>query len=477
MERRCRVASCGFPEICRREIGFSNYPRFNRRIGGSEAFVKRIDLYGKLNGHEGCVNTVHFSPTGDLLVSGSDDRQIIFWNWATRSKQFSYSSGHSDNVFQARIMPFTDDRSIITSAADGQVRHGRILENGQVNTKRLAKHRGRVHKLAVEPGSPHIFYSCGEDGIVQHFDLRSHTATKLFSCSSIDKQPHGGILNAIVIDPRNPNYIAVGGFDEYARVYDIRNCQWNASSDSARPVNTFSPRHLIGTVNVHITGLAYSNTSELLVSYNDELVYLFQKNMGLGPNPESTSAENLEQMDQPQVYTGHRNSQTVKGVNFFGPNDEYVVSGSDCGHIFIWKKKGGELLRLMVGDRQIVNCLEPHPYVPFLATSGIESNVKLWAPITEDLIPLPNNVEEIMEANKQGREDRSRITLTPDVIMHVLRLQRRQSLAYIERRYSRADMESDDEDEGGDAYVIGFSDGDASSEEGFTGNSRDCSIS
>lgn len=27
----------------------------------------------------------------------------------------------------------------------------------------------------------------------------------------------------------------------------------------------------------------------------------------------------------------------VKDVNFYGLNDEYVVSGSDCGHLFICK--------------------------------------------------------------------------------------------------------------------------------------------
>lgn len=32
----------------------------------------------------------------------------------------------------------------------------------------LARHRGRAHKLAIEPGSSHIFYTCGEDGLVQH---------------------------------------------------------------------------------------------------------------------------------------------------------------------------------------------------------------------------------------------------------------------------------------------------------------------
>lgn len=83
--------------------------------------MKRIDLYGKLNGHEGCVNTVEFNNTGDHLVSGSDDLKIMFWNWEAKILKFSYPSGHVDNIFQTRIMPFTDDRNIVTSAADGQV--------------------------------------------------------------------------------------------------------------------------------------------------------------------------------------------------------------------------------------------------------------------------------------------------------------------------------------------------------------------
>jgi len=52
-----------------------------------------------------------------------------------------------------------------------QVRLGLVQEDGRVNTTMLGKHRGSVYKLAVEPGSPHIFYSCGEDGFVQHVSL------------------------------------------------------------------------------------------------------------------------------------------------------------------------------------------------------------------------------------------------------------------------------------------------------------------
>lgn len=473
-----RVSRGGLSEIWRRELGcFSQPHQFTRRVGGSEALIKRLDRYGKLNGHNGCVNTVYFNPSGDLIVSGSDDKEVIVWNWAAKVKHFAYYSGHSDNIFQARIMPFTDDRTIVTSAADGQVRLAQISDNGKASTKRLGTHRGRVHKLAIEPGSPYIFYSCGEDGLVQHFDLRNSSPTKLFTCSSFSENKHPVRLNSIVVDRRNPNYFAIGGFDEFARVYDIRQYQSYDSLGSDRPVNTFSPRHLIGSDNVHITALAYSIRSELLVSYNDELIYLFQKDMGMGPRPASICPpENLQELDQPQVYSGHRNSQTVKGVSFFGPNDEYIVSGSDCGHVYIWKKKGGELVRMMVGDKNIVNCVEPHPYVPFLATSGFDKSIKLWGPIAKKPAPLPKNVEEIMAANKRGREARARITLSPDVIMHVLRLQRRQGLAYVERRPSASDVDSDDDGEG-DGFILRFTNGDAASDEGLAEDPRECNIS
>jgi WD repeat-containing protein 42A len=57
----------------------------------------------------------------------------------------------------------------------------------------------------------------------------------------------------------------------------------------------------------------------------------------------------------------------------------------------------------MQGDKQIVNCLEPHPYATILATSGIEKDIKVWSPTTPDLIPLSDDVKELMEANKRKK--------------------------------------------------------------------------
>lgn len=81
----------------------------------------RLDLARNLQKHIGCVNTVSFNAHGDILVSGSDDRRVVLWDWETGCIKLSFDSGHNNNIFQAKFIPGTDDRSIVTCAADGQV--------------------------------------------------------------------------------------------------------------------------------------------------------------------------------------------------------------------------------------------------------------------------------------------------------------------------------------------------------------------
>lgn len=435
----------------------------------------RLGIHKKLERHRGCVNTVSFNPDGNILVSGSDDRMVILWDWDVGTLKLAFPSGHSNNVFQAKIMPYTNDRRMVTCAADGEVRYAQILEGGRVITKVLAQHDGRAHKLAIEPGSPHIFYSCGEDGLVQHFDLRTQSATPLVLCKSIHSK---GIaadiqLNAIAIDPRNPNVFAVAGSEQFTRLYDVRNCKMDGSTDRDCPVDFFCPPHLVGNENVGITGVAFSEQSELLASYNDEFIYLFQRDQGLGTNPTlaSPTKENVKQPSPnaassskpgPQVYDGHRNCDTVKGVSFFGPKCEYVASGSDCGGIFIWRKKDGKLLRVLEGDKHVVNCIEPHPFAPIMASSGIEHDIKMW---------IPNAHEPAVPVKKEELKRKStRFCHFPeDILMRILELQRRLSRAE-EGTEVVASGELVD-------LMMGNADPDDSEESGDTSdNPRDCTV-
>ncbi|XP_010646524.1 uncharacterized protein LOC100251996 isoform X2 [Vitis vinifera] len=425
-------------DVWQREVGGLPNRSFAHRLAASKDLVLQFDIYRKLEKHRGCVNTVSFNADGEILVSGSDDRRIILWDWESGHVKLSFESGHINNVFQAKFMPYTDDRSIVTCAADGQVRRAQILESGRVETTLLAKHQGRAHKLAIEPGSPYIFYTCGEDGLVQHIDLRSRAATELLTCHQIEERRRGlravVQLNAIAIDPRNSNLFAVAGSDEYARLYDIRKYKWDGSTDFDQPIDFFCPSHLIGNPYVGITGLSFSDQRELLVSYNDEFIYLFTKDIGLGPDPIPASPASLgsgadhpleaSTMDtddnvSPQVYKGHKNCKTVKGVGFFGPKCEYVVSGSDCGRIFIWKKSG-ELIRVMEADQHVVNCIESHPHATVLASSGIEKDIKIWTPKATEKAILPKTIER-----KPKAMDRMyRLASPQDLMIQLFSLQR-----------------------------------------------------
>ena len=50
-------------------------------------------------------------------------------------------------------------RQIVTCAADGQVR---LTYLSRATSTLLGRHEGRAHRLAIEPGSPHRFMTCGK---------------------------------------------------------------------------------------------------------------------------------------------------------------------------------------------------------------------------------------------------------------------------------------------------------------------------
>ncbi|KAI0026963.1 WD40-repeat-containing domain protein, partial [Vararia minispora EC-137] len=99
-------------------------------------------------------------------------------------------------------------------------------------------------------------------------------------------------------------------------------------------------------------------------------------------------------------FTGHCNIETIKDVNFLGPTDEFVVSGSDDGNWFMWHKSTGALCGIYHGDDSVVNVIESHPYLPLVAVSGIDTTVKLFAPVQyKSKASRMRNAETILSRN------------------------------------------------------------------------------
>ncbi|XP_069687028.1 DDB1- and CUL4-associated factor 8-like isoform X2 [Periplaneta americana] len=377
-------------EVVNRQKGVSGRRQgaelFQQRCYGSLHSVQRLELMYKLEAHHGCVNALHFNNSGTLLASGSDDLSIVVWDWALGKFLVSYDSGHRSNVFQAKFLPLTGDTHIVSCGRDGQIRLAELSSTGVCrSTRRLAQHRGPAHKLAVQQETPHVFLSSGEDALIMSLDVRETKPEKLLYVKDGERKI---ALYSIHTNPLNNNEFCVSGRDNYVRIYDKRRV-----SDSTQ-LKKFCPRHLTNTGTfTHVTCAVFNyNGTEVLGSYNDEDIYLF----------DTRHPDGSEYIHR---FEGHRNNATVKGISFFGPKSEYIVSGSDCGNIYFWDKETESIVQWMPGDENgVVNCLEPHPQIPVLATSGLDDDVKIWVPSCEQE-PTMAGLRSAVVSNYKGRED------------------------------------------------------------------------
>ena len=89
----------------------------------------------------------------------------------------------------------------------------------------------------------------------------------------------------------------------------------------------------------------------------EERAFMFRSASDRGKLREKVERE-VNCYSHTRQYHGHCNVKTVKDANFFGLQDEYVVSGSDGGHLFIWDKKTSELVNILEGDSEVVNVVQ-----------------------------------------------------------------------------------------------------------------------
>ncbi|XP_023338808.1 DDB1- and CUL4-associated factor 8 [Eurytemora carolleeae] len=293
--------------------------------------------------------------TGNRIASGSDDLKIKIWDWERRKQVVSFPTGHRENVFQSKFV--SGDLLIASCSRDGQVMLAQLCPAGSLrSTSRLAQHRGPAHKMCLiqEQGCIFLYIkfpillSAGEDGQVISIDIREENSDKIVLLKNDKgrKIPLYSIHN----NPVNRNQFCTAGRDPYIRIFDRRYIGNAKQGEMAK----FCPTELRTTK----------------VNVNEGAVGVILIGMYVDENTNYKSR-----------FRGHRNSATVKGVNYYGGRSEYVISGSDCGNVFFWDKETEGIVNIFHGDDNgVVNVLESHPTLPVLATSGLDEEVKVWLP-------------------------------------------------------------------------------------------------
>ncbi|KAI3356358.1 hypothetical protein L3Q82_017574, partial [Scortum barcoo] len=327
-------------DVNKRLIGYSEPNTIRTNYLGRREFVQRLKLEGTLNVHDGCVNTISWNDTGEYLLSGSDDTFLVISNPYNKKVKKSIRSGHRANIFSAKFMPHTNDQEIVSCSGDGIIYYTHTEKSPEYNRQcQFTCHYGTAYEIMTVPNDPYTFLSCGEDGTVRWFDLRTKTSCTKEDCKDDILINCRRAATSISISPLVPYYLAVGCSDSSVRIYDRRMLGTRATDPghkssrlerlyqglivaayqpsshraSLSPSGNymgrgttgmcvrFVPAHL-SNKSCRVTSLCYSEDGqEVLVSYSSDYIYLFDPKDDQARELKGPSEERREELRQPPV--------------------------------------------------------------------------------------------------------------------------------------------------------------------------------
>lgn len=108
----------------RREISWRTSPSSFHHVGFSPSAIRSFRGTNAKIDHEGCINTAKWNGSGDILVTGSDDRTVKIWSLTSSVHKVNLKQTvptmHRGNIFAVEFSLQYPDR-ILTAAADGNV--------------------------------------------------------------------------------------------------------------------------------------------------------------------------------------------------------------------------------------------------------------------------------------------------------------------------------------------------------------------
>ncbi|XP_056355920.1 DDB1- and CUL4-associated factor 6 isoform X8 [Oenanthe melanoleuca] len=295
-------------DVRKRTLGLEEPGLLRRHYLGRREFIQRLKLEATLNVHDGCVNTICWNDTGEYILSGSDDTNLVISNPYSRKVLTTIRSGHRANIFSAKFLPCTNDKQIVSCSGDGVIFYTNVEQDAETNRQcQYTCHYGTTYEIMTVPNDPYTFLSCGEDGTVRWFDTRIKTSCTKEDCKDDILINCRRAATSVAICPPIPYYLAVGCSDSSVRIYDRRMLGTRATGNYAGRgtvgmVARFVPPHL-NNKSCRVTSLCYSEDGqEILVSYSSDYIYLFDPKDDTARELKVPSAEERrEELRQPPV--------------------------------------------------------------------------------------------------------------------------------------------------------------------------------
>jgi len=320
---------------------------------------------------------VAVSCSGKYLASSSKDKTIIIWDAQSRPK-FKISSvliGHAEACSYISWSP--NDKFLATASNDRTVHLWRPGHT-EPSYKAFAKHTESVTSVGWFHDSLH-FVSAGFDKNIYMWSVESQLPLKHWSYTSRIQDlaiTHDGNFMLVVNSDKNIKVIDLGAKKD---VFSLPESDAVTSICSSKLGNQF---------------LANISSSAPVIRLWD-----------------------LTEKRVVQKYLGHYQGRFVVRSCFGGPNEQFVVSGSEDSQIYIWHRHFGSLLEVISGHASTVNCVcwpiiqEGGTYIfPWLISCADDNTIRIWSsstsfPNIEDRSP---ECKRSISPEKQGKTAQDR---------------------------------------------------------------------
>ncbi|NJS11114.1 MAG: protein kinase [Microcoleus sp. CSU_2_2] len=301
-----------------------------------------------LVGHSKAVTSVAFSPDGQTLASGSEDKTIEMWRLETGKRWYTLT-GHSDWVTCVVFSP--DGRTLASGSRD------KTIQIWDLNKGKwwyaLRGHEDRVYAVAFSPDGQ-VLASGSRDKTVQLWNLNKGRPMRALS-------GHTEGVQAVAFS-RGGEFLASGSRDRTLRLWDWQagnslctlpdHGDWVRSIEFAPTSSSISPLSQGGA----------GGGSLLATGSRDGTAKLWR----VDAKGEGTLLRSFRD-----------NSGDVLCVAI-SPDGKVLASGSRDGTIYLWDSEGGGLLEILAGHAGEVLSVAFSADGECLASGGGDRTVKIW---------------------------------------------------------------------------------------------------
>ena len=246
------------------------------------------DTVTTLGHHADTVNSIAFSPNGQLLASGGDDYTFRVWQ-VSRQREIENSQHITDNTrSQIKAVAFSPNGQRLATAG----MHVKLWNTRNWTEVTTLRHDEWVWSVAFSPDGK-LLATGNADGHVNVWNLQSQQLIA-------QRQADTDSLYAVRFSPDN-RILAAAGYAGKVKLWKVANWQ---------PLGTLNAN---GTVH----GISFSPDSRTLAGTGYESVNLWTVNMG----------ENIATL------TGHTDWVNATA---FSPNGDALISGGADGTVRMW---------------------------------------------------------------------------------------------------------------------------------------------